>query len=198
MQQIIPNYGSSGDKLSFDYCHRFLFRRPPVLTREADNTWKEKKAPINARWIYPIIDLNANHWQELFLGYLCPQAARGTQPAWDINRVLSTLPPTASLCKSSPAISYIRHGESISPSTLLLYGTPTGRTVVFFSKSRLKLFLGCWYKENSKRSTYYRVIHLFMCQILHWNFISPSLVFSPEIPRQHITARYHTAWQKAV
>lgn len=39
------------------------------------------------------------------------------------------------LCKSSPVISYMWHGESISPSTLLLYGTPTGR-MVFFSPSQ--------------------------------------------------------------
>lgn len=44
---------------------------------------------------------------------------------------------TASYCiwKSSPAISYMRHGESISPSTLLLYGTPTAQ-MVFFSPSQ--------------------------------------------------------------
>lgn len=153
--------------------------------------------PIMYQWMHLLIDLNANHQQESFLGYLCPQAAYGTRPGWDINRVLSTLPPTASLKIQPCHRLHEARWVHLTQHTAAVWDSDCSDGV-FFSKSGLKLFLDCWYKENTKRSTYYKVIHLFMCQILHWNFISPSLVFSPEIPRQHIAARYHTAWQKAV
>lgn len=121
--------------------------------------------PVMYRWIYPIIDLNANHWQELFLGYLCPQAARGTQPAWDINRVLSTLPPTASLCKSSPAINYIRHGESISPSTLLLMGLPLGGRW-FFSPSQGLSF--SWVADTRRIAKGAHITESFICSCVKY------------------------------